>query len=295
MKNFKSKEDLIAFMTTKIAEIIEKHNNPENVKEEDDEENRIKQIIKELDEFLSEHVGAIRFFNLQVTQIIKPLMDAVPSLKDDTTTSERGITTRKLTLDDVAIIDRSGITLPNIHGSAKKFMSPLKFMNFCLGCLVTIFQDSFSAGKGVTEDCSEMEQAATLSRSFHQLVAVDCDDDEITIRALNLIVLGDAEKAANQTNKYLSKEKIVNRGNAKAIVQILPIHDMKRVAVIARSEQFFVAALFKYDKDFVINKDGDSDEIFLTSEEFMEYVESRSDALSKTSNNKYSFPGPSLN
>jgi hypothetical protein len=70
---------------------------------------------------------------------------------------------------------------------------------------------------------------------------------------------------------------------------------MKRIAVIARSQQFFVAALFKYDKDFVIDKDGDKDEIFLTSEEFMEYVESRSDALSKTSNNKYSFPGPSLN
>lgn len=261
---FKDKEEFIKFIVNGISEIIgEKKGNKEELSKCTDDK------MQKLDKFLTTYRDHIRFFDVEVPSIVAGISRRFESFAKGETTTD-GVTTKKVMLEDIIIMDKSGIVMPTGYVSKSELLEPHKLLDFCVSCLLRLYQAYIYSAKELIDNCNDEETAAVVARTYHMLMAIGGEDDAITLRSLNLMIMGDAAKAAEQAAKYMNESGIKE---ADAIIQLLPIHEMRRVSLIVRSKGLFFAGLFKYDEDFEIDRDINAKECFTDPAEFAAFVE----------------------
>jgi hypothetical protein len=272
---FKNKEEFIKFIVDGIASII------------GDKDGELAKCtdkrMQKLDKFLETYKDHIRFFEVEVPSIVAGISERFSSFARGETTSE-GVTTKKVMLGDVIIMDKSNINMPTGYVSKAELLEPHKLLDFCVSCLLKLYQKYVYSAKELIDNCTDEETASVVARTYHMMMAISGTEEQIILRSLNLMIMGDAEKAAEQAAKYMNESGLKK---ADAIIQLLPIHEMRRISLIVRSKGLFFAGLFKYDEDFEIDMNINAKECFTDPKEFAEFVEKRTDSrLRKASMDK---------
>lgn len=266
---FKNKAEFIKFIVNGISEIIGEKNG-----EEEELSSCTEERMKKLDGFLSKYRDHVRFFEIEVPSIISGLANRFSKFAKGETETD-GVISKRVLLDDIIIMDKSGIILPTGQVTKSELLNPPALLQFCVECLLKLYQKYVSSAQNLIDGCNDEETAAVVARTYHMLMSIGGTEDKISLRSLNLMIMGDAGKAAEQTAKYLDE---IGVKKSDAIIQILPIHEMRRVAMIIRAKGMFFAGCFKYDSGFVIDREVNTKECFADPDKFAKFVEANSDS-----------------
>ena len=261
-----SKKEAIEKITQGMKEIVD-------TLDVSDPSGSLNKITKMMEEFMEENKTSIAFWGISPEDLVKPTLKKLMAEKDSAWRTDTD--TKKHITDDLVILDTKGLSVPNAYESRSKLIRPMSFMSFCVGGLIPIFQKAFSsAGDTVTHCTSEEQRIRIITNAFHQMIFVKADDSQVSMRILQLIMTNDPDKASSEVSEYISKENF-NQGNTDAVVQIFPVHELKKIALVAKSEKFFMALMLPYDDKFQVDrKDFDMDEIFISEEGFKEFLNS---------------------
>jgi len=278
---FKNKAEFIKFIVNGISEIIGEKNGEEEELSQCTEER-----MKKLDGFLSKYRDHVRFFEIEVPSIISGLSNRFSNFAKGETETD-GVISKRVLLDDIIIMDKSGIILPTGQVTKSELLNPPALLQFCVECLLKLYQKYVSSARDLIDGCNDEETAAVVARTYHMLMSIGGAEDKISLRSLNLMIMGDAGKAAEQTAKYLDE---IGIKKSDAIIQILPIHDMRRMAMIIRSKGMFFAGCFKYNSEFKIDREVNVKECFADPDEFAKFVENNSDSQVNKATSKGASP-----
>jgi len=264
---YKSKKEAIEKLTQGMKEIVD-------TLDVNDPSGSLNKITKKMEQFMEENKPNIAFWDISPEDLVKPTLKKLISEKSESSWGIDPDTKRHIT-DDLVVIDTKGLSVPNAYESRSKFIRPMSFMSFCVGGLIPIFQKAFSsAGDTVTHCTSEEQRIRIITNAFHQMIFVKADDSQVNMRILQLIMTNDPDKASSEISQYISKENF-NQENTDAVVQIFPVHELKKIALVAKSDKFFMALMLPYDDKFQVDrKDFDMDEIFISEEGFKEFLNS---------------------